>query len=148
MPIFKAPENINGRDKNLPSVFLAGSIDMDKAVNWQVYCEERLDSKFNVFNPRRKSWDSTWKQEIGDNPFTKQVEWELDAMEQADHILLFFASENLSPISLLEFGLYANSGKLKVVCEEGFWRKGNVDIVCHRYNIDQFENLDAAMEKL
>jgi len=74
MPIFKAPENINGRDKNLPSVFLAGSIDMDKAVNWQVYCEERLDSKFNVFNPRRKSWDSTWKQEIGDNPFTKQVE--------------------------------------------------------------------------
>jgi len=38
--------------------------------------------------------------------------------------------------------------KLSVVCEEGFWRKGNVDIVCHRYNIDQFENLDVAMDEL
>ena len=148
MPIFKAPQDISKRDISKPSIFLAGSIDMDKAVNWQKYCEDRLDTEFNVFNPRRKAWNSSWKQEIGDNAFTKQVNWELDALDQAEHIILFFASKNLSPISLLEFGLYANSGKLNVVCEEGFWRKGNVDIVCERYGVSQYSNLDEAMEGL
>lgn len=148
MAIYKAPENINNRDRNMPSVFLAGSIDMDKAINWQVDCENRLGEKFNVFNPRRKSWDSSWKQELGDNDFTKQVNWELNAMEESDHIILFFASESLSPISLLEFGLYADSGKLNVVCEDGFWRKGNVDVVCDRYKVIQFENLEKAMDQL
>lgn len=148
MAIYKAPENIGTRDTCLPSVFLAGSIDMDEAIDWQVYCENRLSNDFDVFNPRRTSWNSSWKQEIGDNDFTKQVEWELNAMEVADHVLLFFASNSLSPISLLEFGLYADSGKLSVICESGFWRKGNVDIVCQKYKVNQFECLDAAMDQL
>jgi hypothetical protein len=29
-----------------------------------------------------------------------------------------------------------------VVCPLGFWRKGNVDIVCEKYDIEQFVTLD------
>lgn len=47
-----------------------------------------------------------------------------------------------SPISLLELGLHANSKKLWVVCPDGFWRKGNVEVVCSLYDIPLFNSLD------
>lgn len=43
---------------------------------------------------------------------------------------------------MMELGLFANSGKLMVCCEDGFWRKGNVDIVCKRKGIDQYKTFD------
>jgi len=148
MPIYKAPQHINNRDKTLKSVFLAGSIEMDKAVDWQQQCEQVLTKTFNVFNPRRQSWDSTWKQEITNPNFKEQVNWELDALEQANHIIMFFDGKTKSPISLLEFGLYAKSKKLLVVCENNFWRKGNIDVVCEKYSIQQFQNLNIVLEYL
>lgn len=148
MPILKAPEHIIDRDKSIESIFLAGSIEMDKAVNWQRFCEQELGDSYNVFNPRRENWNSDWKQEIGNPNFKEQVEWELDAIEEADLVILFFAKGTKSPISLLEFGLHAQSGKLMVVCEDGFWRKGNVDIVCKRYGIEQYDSLTEITDKL
>ena len=148
MPIYKAPQHINNRDKTLKSVFLAGSIEMDKAIDWQQQCEQVLTKTFNVFNPRRQSWESTWKQEITNPNFKEQVNWELEALEQSDHIIMFFDGKTKSPISLLEFGLYAKSKKLLVVCENNFWRKGNIDVVCEKYNIQQFQNLNTVLEYL
>ena len=146
--IYKAPTDISKRDPKLSSIFLAGSIEMDKAINWQKYCEEQLGEAYHVFNPRRESWDSSWKQSIDNPNFREQVEWELNALEEADIIILFFAGGTYSPISLLEFGLHAASGKLMVVCEADFWRKGNIDIVCQRYHIAQYESLEAVIEEI
>jgi hypothetical protein len=38
--------------------------------------------------------------------------------------------------------LFARSGKLLVCCPEGFWRKGNVEIVCARYGVPLVGELD------
>lgn len=140
--IYKSPENIEGRDKNKKSIFLAGSIEMDKAINWQKKFEELLLDKYIIFNPRRDSWDSSWEQSIDNAKFKEQVTWELHALENADIIIMFFAGNTKSPISLLELGLFAHSEKLNVIVEDEFWRKGNIDIVCERYKIKQFKNLD------
>jgi hypothetical protein len=70
------------------------------------------------------------------------VNWELNGLDKADYILMYFSPETKSPISLLELGLYAASGKLIVCCPEGFWRKGNVDIVCEKYGIQTVDTLD------
>jgi hypothetical protein len=145
MPIYKAPEHIENRNRTLKSVFLAGSIEMDKAIDWQKQCEQALTESYNVFNPRRTSWDATWKQEISNPNFKEQVVWELESMEAADYIIMFFAEGTKSPISLLEFGLYAKSNKLLVVCESNFWRKGNVDVVCEKYEVQQFQNLNEVL---
>jgi len=69
-------------------------------------------------------------------------------LEMADTILLYFDPKTKSPISLLELGLFAKSGKMMVCCPEGFWRKGNVDIVCERYRIPQFESLEELIANL
>ena len=145
--IYKAPEEIPLQN-NVKTIFLAGSIEMDKAVNWQKHCEELLEDDYVIFNPRRNEWDSSWSQTIENNNFTEQVNWELNALEKADIIIMYFANNTMSPISLLEFGLYAQSNKMKVVVEENFWRKGNIDIVCKRYKVEQFKTLEQLIESL
>ena len=135
-----------------PSVFLAGSIEGDTAEKWQdIIIEKFKDKPITLLNPRRDSWDSNWKQTINNKPFKEQVEWELSALEQVDMIVLYFDKSTKSPISLLELGLFANSGKLIVCCPEGFWRKGNVDIVCKRYGTKQvntFKELLISIKKI
>ncbi|AEW87384.1 hypothetical protein HUE46_08430 [Flavobacterium columnare] len=146
--IYKSPEEISKRDKNKPSIFLAGSIEMNKAIDWQSNCEEKLSDQYTIFNPRRKSWDSSWEQKIENPDFKAQVLWELNALEESDIIIMYFAEDTKSPISLLEFGLYAKSKKMKVVVDKAFWRKGNIDIVCEKYGIEQFDNLDILINSL
>jgi len=134
-------------------IFLGGSIEMGSVEDWQeeisLYISEHLDAdKFCILNPRRKNWDSSWQQSK-DHPFFRgQVEWELLGLEKAKTIIMYLHPETKAPISLLELGLHAQSGKLLVVCPCGYWRKGNVDIVCERYGVLQFETLNAAIEYL
>jgi hypothetical protein len=127
------------------SIFLAGSIEMGKAIDWQKRVEEELkDIEGNIFNPRRDDWDSSWKQDINNDQFRNQVEWEIQALENSDYILMYYLPNTMSPISLLEMGLHARSEKMIVCCPDGYERKGNVDIVCNWYQIpivDNFDNL-------
>jgi hypothetical protein len=144
MSLIKPPNNISKSDKSKTSIFLAGSIEMGKAEDWQtrVIRELKKENKYVFYNPRRDDWDSSWTQDYENPQFYQQVNWELNALDKADKILLYLDPSTKSPISLLELGLYATSGKLEVVCPEGFWRKGNVDIVCDKYGIPLYDNLD------
>ncbi len=115
---------------------------MGRAARWQDELANQLqDLDLLVFNPRREAWDSSWVQQIDNPVFREQVEWELGALEQATLIVLYFDPATTAPISLLEMGLFARSGKLIVCCPEGYFRKGNVDIVCRRYGIPQAATL-------
>ena len=125
------------------TVFLAGSIEMGEAPPWQARVEEALhDLDAVLLNPRRDDWDASWPQTSADARFRGQVEWELEAQERADVIAMFFAPETGAPITLLELGLFAGSGRLVVCCPEGFWRRGNVEIVCRRYGVPTVGTLD------
>lgn len=124
------------------SLFLGGSIEQGRALRWQdKLIEQMKEMPITLLNPRRKHWNPDWKQSIQHTAFREQVEWELKAMDQADLILFYFAPNTRSPVTLLELGLFANSQKLRVCCPEGFWRKGNVDIVCQRFGIKQIDHL-------
>jgi len=144
----KAPEPLVSKGI---SIFLAGSIEMGTAEKWQdMIAREITEDDVSIFNPRRDDWDSSWVQEFENKQFNEQVTWELKAMEQADIIAMYFDINTKSPITLLEFGLFCRSGKLIVCCPEGFWRKCNVDIVSHRYHVQQVntkQELVAAIKK-
>jgi len=152
MKVYKAPENWpqeQYKKDKIPTIFLAGSIEMGKAENWQEKITENLKD-FNVvlLNPRRDDWDSSWKQSIEDEKFSEQVNWELDSLENCEVIVMYFDPNTKSPISLLELGLFARSGKLAVICPEGFWRKGNVDITCEKYKVTSFKTIDDFINKM
>lgn len=122
-------------------IFLAGSIEMGTAEEWQSRIAETFSGQI-IYNPRRDDWDSSWVQSIQNKQFREQVEWELDALDDATIIIMYFDPNTKSPISLLELGLYATSGKLLVCCPHGFWRRGNVEIICDRYLIPLYDTLD------
>lgn len=145
----KAPGLYEIDRRHESSLFLAGSIEMGTAVDWQEDVAYAMRGHGGVLlNPRRNDWDASWEQSTDNPQFREQVEWELQAMADADVIAMYFAPGTKSPITLLEFGLWARTPKLIVCCPEGFWRKGNVDVVCHRYEIKQVPTLEALIHNL
>ena len=130
---------------DVPRVFPGGSIDMGSATDWQADLIKALSNEnVVILNPRRPDWNPAWKPEASEPEFRRQVEWELAALESADVIVMYLAPGTQSPVSLLELGLHARGGKLVVLCPDGFWRKGNVDITAARYGVTQV----ATMEEL
>ena len=127
------------------TIFLAGSIEMGKAKDWQADVIRKLNTvDVAVLNPRRKDWDSTWVQSSTNPEFTKQVAWEMNGLEGSDLAVFYFEPGTMSPISLMELGWMSGLQKTCIVCcPEGFWRKGNVDLLCNRNGHRQVPTLDA-----
>lgn len=143
----KAPHTYS-QYKDKKSIFLAGSIEMGTAEDWQSKVCSLLEKQdILILNPRRDEWDSSWEQSIDNPKFREQVEWELQALEDAQHIIFYFSPGTKSPITLMELGIHAvkNPQKCIVVCPQGYWRKGNVDIVCNRYGVRQADTIESAL---
>lgn len=149
---FNPPNQITIADNRLiKKVFLAGTIDMGNSENWQEKLINKLKEQtkgvlfaksYHIYNPRRTDWDSSWVQTFENPQFFQQVTWELDAMEKADYIIMNFLPDSKSPITLLELGLFAESGKLFVICPDEYYRSGNVQIVCNKYNIPLYKSIE------
>jgi hypothetical protein len=125
---------------NSISIFLAGTIEMGKSEDWQTKTvnliqNKELNTAFTIYNPRRLKWDSTWVQSPKNPAFRYQVEWELEKLEQCNGIFMFLDGATKSPISMLELGLFKDRD-LFVCVEDDFWRLGNIQIVCERYDIE------------
>jgi len=138
--VIKAPGDTEGIEDG---VFLAGSIEMCKATDWQKEIEDKLkDFDVTLFNPRRDDWDSNWEQSIDNPEFNEQVVWELDSLDKAKKIVFYMDKDTKSPITLMELGLHAKDSNRCVYCPDGFWKKGNVDIVCKRHNVPMVDSID------
>ena len=147
MRIFRPPNPI---EKNTDkSIFLAGTIDMGNSDNWQeAICRALAGKSYDIYNPRRDDWDASWRSDSSDQQFKQQINWELDALEQSDLIIMNFLSGSQSPVTLIEFGLFARTNKLLVCCPREFWRSGNIHIVCEKYNVPVFENLEELLSNI
>lgn len=101
-----------------------------------------------LYNPRRNNWDSSWEQREYNDEFNKQVNWELDNLYNCDIIFMYFSPNTKSPISLLEFGMFYGIKNMIVVCPDGYWRKGNIEIVCSRYNVPLYNTFEEGVGAL
>lgn len=149
MKVIKPPQTLQLAE-NYYSVFLAGSIEMGLAEPWQAQLEFELQGLEHIciLNPRRNTWNPTWEQSIENPLFVEQVNWELEALEKADLVVFYFSPTTKSPVSMLELGLMARHNKVMVCCPNGFWRKGNIDIVCARYCIQQVNTLHELIDHI
>lgn len=141
MQVVKAP---NEFDEFNTLIFLAGSIEMGTAINWQDELVSHFqNSDITFLNPRRDDWDSSWTQSIDNEQFQEQVLWELSGIENSDLVVFVFDPNTKSPITLLELGLVAGMGQQAIVyCPDPFWRKGNVDIVSSVYDLNVVDSLE------
>lgn len=136
--MFQKPENLEKY-----SIFLAGSIDNGFAQDWQKNAIQQLSNE-NVLllNPRRSNWNSN----AGSDEVREQINWELDALDYVDMIIMYIAENSKAPISLLEMGLNAKESKILVSVHPSFYRRINVEEVCKRYNIPLYETLEELIE--
>jgi hypothetical protein len=147
MKIIIAPQKIVKTLK--PVVFLAGSIEMGRAVDWQTDVTRRLEKyQGTLLNPRRDHWGYNWKQSVSNQKFREQLEWEFKGLQSSNYIIMYFAPGSKSPISLLELGLFSRSHKIICCCPKKFWRRGNVEFICQKFKIPLVDNLDELIYKL
>lgn len=112
-------------------IFLAGSIS--NARNWQntiLDINTKIDGDwvtlrdtFHVFNPRRDDFDvknSSMERE--------QIAWEYHCINnQCDHILFWFSSETLAPITLFELGSALHTHEhITIGCDPQYGRFNDV----------------------
>jgi hypothetical protein len=149
MQEFKAPAHWWGHtDYSHHHIFLGGSIEMGVADNWQMRITDAFKDAPVVFlNPRRDQWDSSWEQSIHNPQFNEQVNWELDSIRDVDTVIFYFDPNTKSPITLMELGYmasYHKSSKQRILvgCPDGYWRKGNVEVMCDRCGIPLYNTLD------
>lgn len=130
------------------SVFLAGSTSKVDATDWRKKLSALIsDPRITIYNPDRPDWDSTWREDPDFTPYRQQVEWELEKQEQADVVVFYFHPATQAPISLLELGLCARTpGKAVVCCPEGYWKRGNVQIVCRKFGIQMVGHVEELRE--
>ncbi|KAI0004678.1 hypothetical protein F4779DRAFT_599667 [Xylariaceae sp. FL0662B] len=132
------------------SIFLAGTTSKVDTADWRETLSASL-SEFpvTIFNPYRADWDSTWREDIDFAPYREQVLWELDKQAKADLVVVYFHPATQAPVSLLEFGLSAQfPGKVVAVCPEGYWKRGNVQIVGQKFGIRVLDSIDDLREAI
>lgn len=144
MLMIKSPNKLPNNDKY--NVFLGGSIEMGNCEDWQsILANKFSDFDVTFLNPRRDDFDISQEQSINNKYFKEQVDWELDSLDIADFVVIYLDPTTKSPISLMELGLYKDKNMV-VCCPDGFWRKGNVEIVCDRYDISLVHSFDELYE--
>lgn len=150
MKVYTAPEMPRLlRDDR--TVFLAGSIEMGAAEEWQdkfiKKAQLALADDWVFLNPRRAKWDNDLVQSINNPVFYQQVDWEMNWLSRSNYKIFYFANDTLSPITLLELGSFGSSYDSYVVCGDNYRRKGNVEIFCNRNNILIYDNLDQVLQE-
>lgn len=128
-------------------VFLAGSIEMGKASDWQQWLIDSLSDlpdDLILMNPRRKDWNSSWEQTKDNVNFNNQVNWELDHIISGNLAAFYFDPATKAPITLMELGYTAGIGdnELVVCCPKGYWRRGNIEVFCEKQDIVLLDTLD------
>ncbi|KAI1196958.1 hypothetical protein F5X97DRAFT_195604 [Nemania serpens] len=131
------------------TVFLAGTTSPTDDGDWREHLSSLLaDQPLTIYDPARPDWDSTWREDMSFAPFGEQVAWELDMQEAADIVVVYFHPATKAPVSLLELGLCARTGKAIVVCPEGYWKRGNVQVVCARFGIEMLGDVGAVKDAI
>ncbi len=141
MRVIEAPNPTESETEaawDTPYVFLAGSIEMGRAVDWQAEVIEAVaDLDGVLLNPRRADWDSSWEQRYDNPQFFEQVNWELDGMNDSDLTFFYFAPGTQSPITIGEFYQQASQHEeLVVVCPQEFWRRGNIEVTARYWGFE------------
>ena len=138
-------------------IFLGGSIEMGEAEDWQSYFKKKKKKtraaisrmiNWDICNPRRDDWDSSWKQSIENPQFYQQVQWELTYLERCHYKVFYFAENTLSPITLLELGTFHKSENVFMCASPNYLRLGNLQIYANRYNLHLYSTLDEIIEKI
>lgn len=121
-------------DRSKFTIFLAGNLQS----KWReevidLLSEQDLD--IVVLDPQVDDWDDRIGNEEADNPaFVAQTDWEHMGLIMADVEVFFFDEKSVSPITLVEFGLYKTKESI-IHLTEGYEKAGYLRYVSRRFGL-------------
>lgn len=140
--MISAPTKYNRLNEKI--IFLSGSTENSDKDSWQdKLLKELEDLNVTMLNPYRADYNS-----LSDSELTKQIEWELDGLERADIVAIYFDSSTKAAITLLELGLSAKNKTVVIFCEGKFWKHKEVTVVAKKYKLSVFDNYDNFVKKI
>lgn len=108
-----------------------------------------------VYDPVQPRWDASWREDdyyaaddAAASAFRAQTDWELARLAAAATVVVWLDARAAAPVSLLELGLVAASGRAVVGCQPGFWKRGNVQAVCARLGVPLEERLEGLVARV
>ena len=136
MKVLTAKDKLPVKNEDEAFCFLAGSIDFKESTSWRDLVVNKSSKNTIFFDPTREDHDV-----LGNQEMVCHIQWELEALELADMIILNFLPQAKSLISLVELGLYMKTSKLIVVCPKEFYQYRYVSTICDKYNAPIYHNL-------
>ena len=113
-------------------IFLAGSIDQPVKNNWRELAIAHIQtswfgtptnrSSITVYSPRRS--DDVWTTDMEN----EQAAWDTSMLSMVDYIILHLTGTTISPVSLLELGLFARHPNLYLSIDDSYTRKHVVEL--------------------
>lgn len=140
--------NAMGRESRI--FLLAGASEMDSSSRWQETVASFISKAGHIALCSRLQ-DSKLSTSSFENAHFFQVRsWELDALELAEFVVFHLDASSKSPEGILELGYAAAKfpKKVCVICPEGFWCKGLVDILCYREDLMKYKSVEEMLDAL
>ena len=114
---------------------------VDSRFNWRDVVADYYQEEYHLIDPTNPGHDN-----LSDKAMREHIKWEFLGLKQADYIILNFLSDALSPISLVELGMYVMTNKLIVVCPKDFYKWRYIDTLCKEYNTPIFTQLEQVLD--
>ncbi len=135
-----------------PKIFLAGSVNNGKAVDWQTRAITYMETQWTennavVYNPRRPDGEFLPENEV------EQATWTISMLNAVDYIILHLAGDSGSPISTFELGLFVNDKRLHLSIDDSYVRKEIIEIHYDFFGVGQIhdtleDSIDAIESKI
>lgn len=147
------PNSPHGEGPAHPTtIFLAGPIEVpwrDAFLRLLAAADLPQSLPVTSYDPVQPKWDSSWREDYAtDANFRAQTDWEMERLDAATVVVVYFDERCKAPVSLLELGLAARSGRAVVGCPRGFWKRGNVQAVCARFSVPLEEDMEGLVAKV
>ncbi len=140
--------NAMGRESRI--FLLAGASETDGGSRWQELVAARISKMGHIALCTPPRENGTGMAPFENPHFFQSRSWELDALDLAEFVVFHLDSLSRSPEGLLELGYAAAKypQKVCVICPEGFWCKGLVDLFCYREDLMKYKSVDEMLDAI
>lgn len=140
--------NAMGRESRI--FLLAGASEADGGSRWQETVAAFISKVGHIALSTRSRETPTGMPTFENPHFFQARSWELDALDLAEFVIFHLDSISRSPEGILELGYAAAKfpQKVCVICPEGFWCKGLVDLLCYREDLMKYKSVEEMLDAI
>lgn len=140
------PENLNELDRDSIILFLAGGY----GVPWREELKNHLSDLEDliILDPSVDDWESLGEENIDNDKWVAQVDWEQLGLTIADIRVFHFNAPSECPISLLELGLFKTGGDKSVIVhtDDDYKRASYIKYVTRRFGLYEADTTKSMSE--